>query len=146
MKYDFNPQNPEELQSEIEKRIIFSGSYEDCEEIAELVIPEGITELGEGAFEHCRNIQAIRLPNSLESIAKDAFLTCASLYWLYIPANVREIGRRAFSARGKGVDTVDEFPTLQVRDNFYAFRYTKENKIPYQVLPEHNRTLNDFEK
>ena len=45
---------------------------------AEVVVPEGITRIGEKAFDECRNLVRFSLPESLTSIGRGAFLPVQS--------------------------------------------------------------------
>ena len=54
-------------------RVVFSGQYEDSEEIKKLVIPEGVEEICENAFRGYSSIEEIELPSSLKQIS-----ACAS--------------------------------------------------------------------
>ena len=41
--------------------------------MTEMVVPEGITAIGEKAFWECEKLQSITLPQSLKEIGADAF-------------------------------------------------------------------------
>ena len=62
----------------------------------ELVIPEGVTSIGNYAFYHCRVLTAITLPESVTSIGDGAFWGCISLTEITIPEGVTSIGEDAF--------------------------------------------------
>lgn len=65
--------------------------------VAEIVVPEGITEIGEGAFIDARNtLEKVVLPDSLVKIGKQAFAFCEKLTAVDLPANLEEIGTDAF--------------------------------------------------
>ena len=70
--------------------------YLNNQEITDLVIPEGITSLGEYAFTGCSNVISLTLPKSLISIDEDAFSDCTSLTSVTIPNSVTSIGNYAF--------------------------------------------------
>ena len=69
----------EQNEKKIEEIMIFSGQYEDCAENANLVIPEGIEEIGENAFRDFENIETVKLPKSLKRISACAFSGCKNL-------------------------------------------------------------------
>lgn len=52
----------------------FSGSN-----IKEIVIPEGVTTIGDYAFYGCNNLKSVTLPSSLKTIGKGAFGNCTAL-------------------------------------------------------------------
>ena len=94
--------------------------YVDGKLLTELVIPEGVTEIGQYAFNgyrnltsvtlsgsatkignyafsNCTNLTSIVLPEGLISIGEEAFYECNSLTAVNIPKSVTGIGWRAFS-------------------------------------------------
>ena len=67
-----------------------------CEELTEVVIPEGVTEISDSAFTLCSALQYVKLPKTLKKIGAEAFFGCGSLTGLVIPDGVSEIGESAF--------------------------------------------------
>ena len=49
---------------------------------AEVVIPNGVTEIGFRAFENCENLEKVTIPNSVESIDFEAFNRCEKVKFL----------------------------------------------------------------
>ena len=72
-------------------------SDEDTE-ITHLVIPGGVTSIGNYAFSGCSSLKSITIPNSVTSIGNSAFSACRSLESINIPESVTSIGNSAFSA------------------------------------------------
>ncbi len=70
--------------------------YLNGELVTELVIPEGVTSIGERAFYNCKSLISITIPDSVTSIGRDAFCNCTSLISVTIPSNVTSIGDWAF--------------------------------------------------
>lgn len=64
---------------------------ECCENLEEIIIPEGVTSI-HNAFSGCTKLTDITLPNSLESIGQRAFEGCKSLTNITIPDSVTSIG------------------------------------------------------
>lgn len=62
----------------------------------EVVIPEGVTEIGWGAFQNCTGLQQVTLPKGLTAIRREAFRGCTSLTEIDLPDSVAEIGQQAF--------------------------------------------------
>ena len=61
------------------KGAIDSGAFQDYTTIIELVIGEGITEIGEKAFKNCSSLQSVKLENDEVIIAPDSFEGCSAL-------------------------------------------------------------------
>lgn len=62
----------------------------------EIIVPNGILEIGENAFKYCPNVTKIYLPNTLKKIGSYAFSSCKLLQDIIIPNSVTEIEKRAF--------------------------------------------------
>lgn len=66
------------------------------EEVTNLVIPDGITEIPNWAFAECRNVTSVSIPNTVKSIGRGAFYNCYNLYSLSLPNSLSDIGQEAF--------------------------------------------------
>ena len=81
----------------------------------EVVIPDGVTKIGNSAFSNQDLCEEIVFPESLEIIGDSAFENCTSLTELHIPAAVTDIGAEAF----KGCNGVTEL-TFEADSNLYS--------------------------
>lgn len=71
---------------------IFGGSYNsDCNSVEEMIISEGVTEVGDSAFAELTKLKTVVFPNSLKYIGVGAFLNCTSLKEIAIPDSVTSI-------------------------------------------------------
>ena len=76
-----------------------NAPWEDSiEEIQEIVIGEGITEIGDSAFSRYENLQVVTLPEGLETIGSYAFRDCEKLGNIDFPGSVTAIETGAFYA------------------------------------------------
>ena len=80
-----------------------SGEIEDAsgwkdlkDQITDVQIGEGITEICDSAFMQCRNMVSLSLPNTLKEFGINAFNYCTSLRHVTIPDKVGKINARAF--------------------------------------------------
>lgn len=63
---------PESLR-EIEK-----SAFENCEELTQMVLNDGLEKLGEGAFQES-GLRSVRMPSALRTIEKEVFWLCKNL-------------------------------------------------------------------
>ncbi len=63
-----------------------------CDQIEEIVIPQGITTIGDHAFNSCENLQSMTIPEGVKSIGQSAFAWCEELESIVIPSTVTEFG------------------------------------------------------
>ena len=70
--------------------------YVDGQELTNLVIPDGMTSIGNFAFESCISLTSVVIPNSITTIGEKAFYGCNKLTSVVIPNNVTYIGESAF--------------------------------------------------
>ncbi|MBR4952722.1 MAG: leucine-rich repeat domain-containing protein, partial [Alistipes sp.] len=65
--------------------------------IESVILPKGLTIIGEWAFDDCKSLTSITIPDSVTTIGKWAFARCSSLTSITIPDSVTTIGVEAFS-------------------------------------------------
>jgi len=64
--------------------------------ITSVVIPAGVTVIGDWAFSGCSSLTGITIPASVTTIGDGAFSWCSSLTGITIPAGVTSIGKGVF--------------------------------------------------
>ena len=69
---------------------------EDKDASGVVIIPEGVTSIGNQAFYECSNLTSITIPEGVTSIGNEAFCRCSSLTNITIPKSVTSIGNQAF--------------------------------------------------
>ena len=81
----------------------FNGKYDGLNlwtpyktNIKQVIIQEGVTNIGENAFSGCTNLIEVTLPNGLTDIGESAFSNCSSLVSINIPNGVTSISYYAF--------------------------------------------------
>ena len=70
--------------------------YEQRAEIRNLILPDGLTHVGELAFYDCSRLTIVNLPDNVESIGDFAFASCEKLKLLDLGDGLRTIGKSAF--------------------------------------------------
>ena len=61
-----------------------------------IVLPYGVTKIGNYAFAYCTNLVSVALPVTLKEIGQSAFYDCANLPTVVIPDGVTKIDNNAF--------------------------------------------------
>lgn len=115
--------------------------------ITQVVIEDGVENIGLCAFTECSNLVSVSIPESVTVIAGEAFADCTSLENIVIPNGVTDIGAWAFadcsnlksvtlpesvSFMGSYVfDGCSSELVLKVVSGSYAEEYAKKNGIRY---------------
>ncbi len=77
------------------------GIYEDVfygkNDISTVIVPEGVTYIGDYAFSYCYSLENISLPESLTKIGDYAFM-CCPIENITLSKNIIEIGEEAFGS------------------------------------------------
>ena len=64
--------------------------------IKSMVIPDGVTSIGQYTFDGCKELESVKIPDSVTEISHDAFSDCIKLSDLVIPEGVTAIWGSAF--------------------------------------------------
>ncbi len=64
--------------------------------IRSIIIPKGVTYIGNKAFKNCQALETVVLPEGLESIGEEAFMNCYSLSEINMPLSITSIAWNAF--------------------------------------------------
>ena len=99
---------PKDFYIEDDKLISYLGNS------ADIVIPEGVQQIGSGVFIENKNLRSITLPKSLRWIGQFAFSKCVSLKSITIPANVTFIDKCAFSDSGLEEVIIEGKPEIRL--------------------------------
>jgi hypothetical protein len=114
--------------------------FNDCRSLNGIVIPDGITSIGNYAFDSCRSLNTIVIPNSVTSIGPYAFESCYSLSNIVIPDGVTSINNSTFYAC-YGIRFYDftrhtSVPTLSYTNAFYNIAQDCEIRVPAALYDE----------
>ena len=82
-------------ESKITNGRLVEGAYTQDETLTSVVIPEGVTDIGEIAFYGCVNLREVVFPKSLKIIREEAFGETGIVSAL-LPAGLEEIEEKAF--------------------------------------------------
>lgn len=92
------------------------------DDITSVVIPEGVETIEDGAFWMCHNLKTVVLPSTLRKIGDNAFNSCDQLTSIIIPDGCEEIGVDAFTSCKKLKDIYVPDSVYEIGDDaFYTF-------------------------
>lgn len=77
---------------------ISNNLYLNGEKITELIIPDGVTKIGQYAFYRCGSLTSVTIPNSVTEIGEGAFSVCYGLTSVVIPNSITVINNSVFSS------------------------------------------------
>lgn len=84
----------------IENGITNIGNYAfyQAVQLASVTIPNSVTSIGDGVFSGCTELNDVNIPEGVTSIGSNAFYECSSLTSLIIPDSMVSIGEYAFTS------------------------------------------------
>ena len=85
---------------------IGTNAFSSCNNLTNLVMSTGVTNICEGAFSGCRSLVSINIPDGVLTIGNRAFWWCSGLTNMTIPASVTRIGWGLF-AGCTGLKTIE---------------------------------------
>ena len=74
------------------QRVNFNG----CHSLQEVVLPEGLEEVGSFCFKDCHSLERVGLPSTVKKIDSSAFRNCRRLTQLELPEGLEFLGYHAF--------------------------------------------------
>ena len=77
-------------------KIIKKDAFSSCTDIAAILIPDSVTNIGDHAFDGCTGLTSINIPDSVTKIGENAFYGCTGLTSVNIGNSFTEIGDGAF--------------------------------------------------
>ncbi|WP_349948649.1 leucine-rich repeat protein [Lacrimispora sp. BS-2] len=116
--------------SQTEIMVIAQNTFESCQVLSEVVLPEGLETIEQYAFFKCNAITEITLPQSLKRIGQGAF-QYAHLTKVEIPAGVGLIGDKEFAAEAFWCDGLKEINVSEDNPSYAdvdGVLYTKDKK------------------
>ena len=96
-------------------------AFGGCGSIVSVTIPDSVTSIGSSAFNYCTGLEEVTLGESIKTIGSSAFNKCTSLKNIDIPDSVTSIGEKAFSYC-EGLKNID-IPNSVTSIGEQAFEY-----------------------
>ena len=74
-----------------------NDAFNGLNSLEEIILPDGITKIGERAFKDCTKLKDTGLTDSVAVIGREAYMGCDGITEITVGENVYSIGDRAFS-------------------------------------------------
>ena len=98
--------------------------------LTEIVIPEGVTELGDEAFSYCNDLTRVTLPDSVSKIGEECFLNCVRLEQINMPAELNSIG-----VYGLRWTQMERFELPRGTKSIGAYAFDRSPKLKEVLIP-----------
>lgn len=103
-----------------------------------VVIPDGVTSIGQSAFANNTSMFSVYIPDGVLSIEIDAFSYCSNLQGVFLPDSIERIEYQAFlhcnSMRSLKLPANDKYTTIR-------FNTFKDSGIVHLVIPDNVNTI-----
>ncbi len=109
------------------------ATFQNCTGLKNIIIPNGVTSIGNNAFTGCSSLSSIDIPNSVTSIGNNAFTGCLKLTTVNVPNSVTEINGMFTECSGIVHITLPNGITYIADNEFAGCENLKELKIPDSV-------------
>ena len=101
-------------------------AFFECKYLQEIIIPDGVIDIGELTFYNCTKLTQINIPSKVTSIGEWSFRGCNGLTRIIVPKSLVNIGKSAF------FDCKNL--TILCYEGSTIHNYAQENEIPYEII------------
>lgn len=111
-----------------------------------IILPDGITAIGEDAFFNNDDITSVVIPEGVEKIEDGAFWMCANLKSIVLPSTIQKIGANAFNSSGLTSIVIPDGCEEIGADCFTSCKNLKDIYVPasvYDIGDDAFYTFND---
>lgn len=112
---------------------IGDNAFTHMDSVKNIVIPSTVTRIGKSAFNSCTSLDTVVFSESLTTIGATAFLNCKSLTRVKLPPTVASLGKEAFS-NCSALDSVFMDETALTALEFRTF--SNCSSLKYISLPD----------
>ena len=89
-----------------------------------VAIPDSVTEIGSCAFWECKSLISVSVPEGVTKISDYTFCSCNALASVFLPESIKSIHKTAFNGCNSSFK-------IHAPVGSYAEAYAKKNKIPF---------------
>ena len=93
---------------------IGNWAFKDCSNITSVSIPSTVTKIGESVFENCTNLKTAKLPEGIKTIGNNAFYNCTNLSDEITIKEGTTLGQIAFNKTNITKVTVENGVTIPI--------------------------------
>lgn len=112
--------------------VICAYAFYKANKLKEIVLPDGVTQIGLSAFENCYALEKLDLPESLTQLDSSAFWGCDALKTVIVPASVTSFECHGSFSDYVGIDRSrtkayifsGDAPTMRQEGNVSGEKYT----------------------
>jgi len=108
---------------------IGADAFNGCVQLTDIDLPDSLRVVGDRAFESCEKLKDLELPEGLKTIGEDA-LYCTSIEEIELPDSIETIGRSALLGL-KAVSLLGNDPSFDGCCQSHAPRHSGINMPPY---------------
>ena len=138
--YAFKDQKLNKLEFKEGSRLANIGyqAFRNCDNLTEIVLPDGVTTIGAHAFRDCSRLKKIHFPDSLETISAFTCYYNANLEFVHLPKNLKQIGQDAFYYNRSVKELVLPDGVTDIKQGAF-----KDCRITYVGFPKELKTIGD---
>ena len=98
---------------------IGDSAFADCSGLTSVELPAGLTSIGNNAFSKCTRLTSVNIPDGVTNIGSSAFNYCTGLTSIELPAELTSIGNSAFNYCTSLTSITIPDGVTSIRDNVF---------------------------
>ena len=125
-------------------KIINEEVFQNCLNLTNVVIPEGVMSIGKYAFSGCRDLTSVTLPASLITIGLNAFSSCSNLINIYYAGTIDqwvsiEFASNTSNPLSNGAELYingEKLTNLTINENINDYAFYGYNSLTSVIIGE----------
>ncbi|MBE6752464.1 MAG: hypothetical protein E7556_08065 [Ruminococcaceae bacterium] len=114
--------------TEIGEMAFFEGGR-----IQKITLPKTLKKIGDSAFGRCWSLQTINFPEGLSSIGNNSFFECVSLKSVVLPSTLKTIGVEAFLSCDELVSVKVKNKDVKIGSQAFGYGISHDHSYSYKV-------------